>query len=128
MKFIIFFMILFCNSAYAGEFRHFSEWTPEQKAEFLLFSGVSYIDYAQTTSAVKQRDLYYEINPILGKYPSNESVAILTIVSIAYYYTLIGYSEKYPNISIAGRTAMVSTKVFAVWHNDSIGISVSRAW
>ena len=128
MKLIALFFLLFCGTAHAGEFRHFSEWTPEQKAEFLLFSGVSYIDYAQTTSAVKQRDLYYEINPILGKYPSSESVAILTVVSIAYYYFLIGNSEKYTNLSVAGRTAMFSTKVFAVWHNDSIGISVSRAW
>ena len=128
MKYLALFALLFCGTAHAGEFRDFSEWTPEQKAEFLLFSGVSYIDYAQTTSALKQKDVYYEINPILGKYPSNQSVAILTVVSIAYYYTLMGYSEKYPNISITGRSAMFSTKVFAVWHNDSIGISVSRAW
>ena len=128
MKYLVLLFLLFCGTAHAGEFRHFSEWTPEQKAEFLLFSGVSYIDYTQTIWAVKQKGLYYEINPILGKYPSNESVALLSVAGIAYYYFLIGNTEKSPFFSISGRTAMFSVKVAAILHNDSIGISVSKAW
>ena len=117
----------------AGDFRHFSEWTPEQKAEFFAFAGVSYVDYAQTTWAMKQRDangnrLYYELNPILGKHPSKESVALLSVVAAGYYYYLIGSDSINPNYSIMGRTAMFSIKVAAVLHNDSIGISVSKAW
>lgn len=119
--------------ANAGEFRHFLEWNPEQKAEFLAFTGVSYIDYAQTTWAMKQKDananrIYYELNPILGKHPSNESAAALSLVAVGYYYYLIGNESNYPNFSIMGRTAMFSIKVAAVLHNDSIGISVSTAW
>lgn len=117
----------------AGEFRHFSEWTPEQKAEFIAFTGVSYVDYAQTTWAMKQKDVYgnykfYEVNPVLGKRPSNESVAALSVLVVGYYYYLIGIETENPNFSLVGRTSMFSIKVVAVLHNDSIGISVSKAW
>lgn len=125
--------MMFSSMANAGEFRHFSEWTPEQKAEFLLFTGVSYIDYSQTTWAMKQKDtdgnrIYYELNPILGKHPSNESVALLSVIAVGYYYYLIGIDSVDKNSSIMGRTAMFSIKVAAVLHNDSVGISFSTAW
>lgn len=124
---------MFSSMANAGEFRHFSEWSSEQKAEFLAFTGVSYIDYAQTTWAMKQRDangnrIYYELNPILGKHPSKESIALLSVVAVGCYYYLMGNDSMSPNYSIMGRTAMFSIKVAAVLHNDSVGVSVSTAW
>ena len=119
--------------ANAGDFRNFSEWTPEEKAEFLLFTGATYIDFSQTTWAMRQRDAngnstYYEINPILGKHPSNESVAIMSILGVAYYYYLIGSESDHRLFSIISRSSMFSVKAVAILHNDSVGISISKAW
>ena len=126
-------MIALSSMANAGEFRHFSDWTPEKKAEVLLYTGISYVDYSQTTWAMRQNDRqngvhYRELNPILGSYPSNESIALLSLLSVGYYYYLVGNDSKYPKLSIAGRSAMFSVKIVAITYNNSIGISVSKAW
>lgn len=134
MKFLLLLVImLFPSMASAGEFRHFSQWTNEQKAEFFAYSAISYVDYKQTTWALRQRDYagnryFYEINPILGKYPSDRSVAILALVGVSYYYYLIGNDSRYPKFSLMGRTAMFSAKTVVILHNDSIGVSISKVW
>lgn len=126
-------MTLFSNNVFAEEFRHFSEWTAEQKAEFAAFFAISYVDYKQTTWALQQKDstgsrYFHEVNPILGKYPSDQSVAILSLLGVGYYYYLVGNDSKRPEFSVMGRTAMFSTKMLVILHNDSIGVSISKTW
>lgn len=125
-------MLLVCGTAQAGEFRHFSDWTNKERAEFLVYAGLTYTDYRQTTWALKQKNSdgdfkFVELNPILGKRPSNGSVgALLTVSAICYYY-LIG-KDSNPHDTNKARVIFMSLRIAAVAHNDMIGISVSRAW
>ena len=127
------FMLLFCGVAQTGEFRHFSDWTNKERAEFLVYAGLTYTDYRQTTWAIKQKNSdgnfkFVELNPILGKRPSNESVGALLTVGAIWYYYLMGKDTKPHDTTDKARIIFMSIRIAAVAHNDMIGISVSRAW
>ena len=126
-------MLLCCGTAQTGEFRHFSDWTNKEKAEFLVYTGLTYTDYRQTTWAIKQKNSdwnfkFVELNPILGKRPSNESVGALLAAGAIWYYYLIGKDTEPFDTNDGARVIFMSVRIAAVAHNDMIGISVSRAW
>jgi hypothetical protein len=134
MKYLIFiFMLLFCEVAQTGEFRHFSDWTNKERAEFLVYAGLTYTDYRQTTWAIKQRKSdgnfqFVELNPVLGKRPSNESVGALLAVGAIWYYYLIGKDTEPFDTNDKARVIFMSVRIAAVAHNHMIGISVSKTW
>lgn len=54
-------------------FALFSGWTTGEKAGFGFMLGVKSLDWRQTIK-ITESDDYYELNPILGKYPSRSAV------------------------------------------------------
>lgn len=118
-------LCLAANNANA-EFRHFGDWTAEEKAWFTAYTASSYIDYRQTLWASNQRGvngeyLFEEANPLLGKRPSKGKVAAFKLLGVAgLYYGIgeMGFSDK--GFAWAARAAVL-LQVGVVVHNDRIG-------
>ena len=45
-------------------------WSEAQQASGIALGTLLVVDYLQTRQIAKQPELYYEINPVLGKHPS----------------------------------------------------------
>ena len=125
---VILLFLLFSSSCFAGEFKHFNEWETSEKAEFSAFVALSAIDYSQSTWAMRQKDsngnpLYYEWNPLYGKRPSNEKIALGQLLGIAAYYCVIGNQN--PKFV---RGIVLGVKLGVVLHNDSVGIGISKSF
>ena len=116
-----------------AEFRHFSDWTTEEKAWFTTYAASSYIDYRQTSWALNQRDvngkyLFEEANPLLGKRPSSGKIAAFKLLGVAgLYYGIgeMGFSDK--EFAWAAKAAVL-VQAGVVVHNDSIGVSINVAF
>lgn len=120
-------------SVASAEFRHIDDWTKWQKVEFATYTALTYIDYRQTTWAVKQKHpngtyLFDEVNPILGKRPDNIDVAVLLLASVATYYYLVGKSGENPVASASARSIMMTARVAIILHNDSVGVNFNKVW
>lgn len=130
MKLIIILLLsLFSNIA---EARDFKDWTPAEKLEFSLFATAAYMDYKQSAWAMKYKApdgtyVYYESNPVYGKRPSKETLMVGQIISLAAYYYLISEYGDNKTITLMRRSVLIA-KIGVVVHNDSIGISFSKAW
>lgn len=128
---IILLFSLFSNNILADN-RSFKEWTPVEKLEFSLFAAATYIDYRQSSWAMKQQNadgtyIFYEGNPMYGKRPSSEKLMIGQALSLASYYYLIAEHGDNKAITLIRRSLLVA-KIGITVHNDSIGVSVSKAW
>lgn len=132
MKLLFLLFIIFFSNAAWGEGRSFSEWTPREKTEFFAYAALSYIDYRQTSWAMKQRTpsgekSYREMNPLFGSNPSNSTLAAGMGVGVAIFYYLIASSDNEETYRTT-RAVLLTTRVAVVMHNDSLGVSISRAW
>lgn len=127
---------LFPISAYSNDFRHYNEWTKEEKIEFITFTAVAYADYRMTEWALEQRNpngtyVYYEANPFLGRRPNDTKLMAYQLVSIACYYYLVGYhydSPKTQKTIEKIRYFAMGARIGVLVHNDSIGIQFSKAF
>ena len=116
-----------------AEFRHFGDWTTEEKAWFTTYAASSYIDYRQTSWALNKRGvngeyLFEEANPLLGKRPNSSKVAAFKLLGVAgLYYGIgeMGFSNK--EFAWAARAAVL-LQVGVVIHNDSIGAEFKIAF
>jgi hypothetical protein len=130
--FFIVFLLLVSPSIESREFKHFNDWSKQEKIEFMIYTGLSFIDYQQTEWAMEQKDangkfLYKESNPLstffTGKRPNNEEIIMAQLVGLSSYYLLIamGCDKKI-------RHSLMGMKVGVVAHNESIGISVTKVF
>ena len=109
------------STAYA-EFRHFNNWTTEEKALYTGYATVAYIDHRQTRAALSDPcECYQEANPLYGSNPhKDKSIAINAAVLGLIYYGVGASKEDDFNPfllgGLLGRTAVVI-------HNDSVGVS-----
>ena len=127
IKFFLLFL-LFGTPAAAAEFRHFDSWTNKEKAEFITYGSLVYIDYKQSTWALKQRDangnrLFREINPMFGKYPDDQELLVAQILSMGVYYYLVGNSYD-PHT----RGTILGLRLAAVIHNDGMGARIYKVF
>jgi hypothetical protein len=132
MKWVLLFFSLFFSSTASAEFRHFSEWNDKEKTEYLLYTGLAYIDYSQTSWAMKQKtpngmSMFMEKNPIYGKNPSNDKIILGQLIGISIYYYYIGANDDRFSYHFA-RGILMGSKIVAVVHNDAVGVSISKAW
>lgn len=124
--------LLFSGNCFADNFKHFSKWETSDKIEFSAFVGLSAIDYAQTTWAVRQKDLngnplYNEANPFYGKRPSNDKVMLGQLIGVGMYYWAIGSQDNHPNSKLF-RGIILGTKLAVILHNDAIGVKVFKSF
>ena len=134
-RYLIKFYILFLciPVAQAGEFRHFSEWTNKEKAEFATYTSLSIIDYKQTEWALDQNRKqgiyqYTELNPLLGSNPSDEKLMVATALQVAYYYWMIGADSEDKKYLRFVRGFASGIRVMAVIHNDGIGARITKVF
>ena len=104
-----------------AEFRHFNDWSNKEKALFLSYGTVAYIDHRQTRVALTDPcNCYQEANPLYGGNPhKDKSIAINLAAMGLIYYAVGSFEEDKLNPYIFGATA---GRTAVVIHNDSIGI------
>lgn len=116
---IIPFLIL--SGSAEAEFRHFNDWSNKEKALFLTYGTVAYIDHQQTRSALADPcECYREANPLYGSNPHRDKSIAINLAALGIIYGAVGSFEEdklnpYLLGATLGRTAVVI-------HNDSIGI------
>ena len=119
-KLILLFLFLFPTNA-LSEFRHYNDWTTREKLEFASYALVNYTDYAQTEYCFREIPTCKEINPILGKNPSDGLLVGAFLASQLSYYYLIGSSSEH-------RKWIFAFKIAIVVSNDINGVSISKVW
>ena len=104
-----------------AEFRHFNDWSKKEKALFLTYGTVAYIDHRQTRTALSDPcNCYQEANPLYGTNPHADKSIAINLAAMSVIYWAVGSFEEdklnpYLFGATLGRTAVVI-------HNDSIGI------
>ena len=131
VKILIFLFLI--PTSYAGEFRHFNEWTNLEKAEFAAYTSLSIIDYNQTEWALDQnrkqdKYQYTELNPLLGSNPSDEKLMAATALQVAFYYWMIGADSEDKKYLRYGRGLASGVRLIAVIHNDGIGARITKVF
>ncbi len=122
MKLILAFIAcLWCVDVRA-EFRHFNEWTDKEKALFLGYNLVSYVDYSQTKSALSDPcDCYSEANPLFGKNPHRDTLLLTNVVVSGIAYYTIG--KDIPDHFNTSMTTGIALRTYIVYSNHQTGIS-----
>jgi hypothetical protein len=110
-----------------AEFRHFDDWSDKEKALFLTYGTVAYIDHRQTRIALDDPcNCYTEVNPLYGRHPHRDkSIAINLAVMGVIYWGVGSLPEDKINPYLLGATL---GRTAVVIHNDSVGISWTRAF
>lgn len=110
-----------------AEFRHFDDWSDKEKALFLTYGTVAYIDHRQTRLALNDPcNCYTEANPLYGSNPhKDKSIAINLAAAGLIYWAVGSFPEDELNPYLLGATL---GRTAVVIHNDSIGISWTRAF
>lgn len=67
---------------------HADKWSRNDKARQAIYVIGDIIDWRQTLKAIEQPDKYYEINPILGKYPTRGEVNVYSVVSLSAHFII----------------------------------------
>ena len=137
MKNLIYFFVLsLLSTAAHAESTIFKDWTVEQKVQFTTLTLLSGIDYAQTTWMTKQKVgskyTYHELNPLLGKRPTDFQVGIAQIAFIGFNYYLISKEKDMlpfaRKISENTRWLMTGYKFSVVIYNQENGITFSKVF
>lgn len=116
---IIPFLIL--SGSTHAEFRHFNDWSTKEKALFVTYGTVAYIDHRQTRAALTDPcNCYREANPAFGNNPHKDKSIAINLAAAGLAYWAVGsfpedYLNPYLGFATIGRAAVVI-------HNDSIGI------
>ena len=119
-------LIILCltPSVSHAEFRHFNDWTKEEKALYTGYNLISYIDYSQTKSALSDLcNCYIEANPIFGKNPDSDTILAANVLASAYVYYSVG--SRLPNNFNKTMAVVTGVRTAIVIHNDQIGVSWS---
>ena len=120
----------FLDGTYAGdEFRHFNDWSKQEKLAFTSFVALQAIDIKQTAWGLKQKRengtwMYKEANPLYGNRPSTGKVlAIQAIATLGTYYVL-GKAPKKARRRFY--MAMIPLKLAVIVRNNHIGLTFSK--
>ena len=110
-----------------AEFRHFDDWSDKEKALFLTYGTVAYIDHRQTRIASNDPcNCYTEANPLYGSNPHKDKSMAINLAALGIIYGAVGsFPEDKLNPYLLGATL---GRTAVIIHNDSIGISWTRAF
>ena len=133
---IYFFVLSLLSTAAHAESTIFKDWTTEQKVQFTSLTLASAIDFSQTTWMTKQKVgseyAYNELNPLLGKRPTDFQVGIAQIAFIGFNYYLISKEKDMlpfaRKISENARWLMTGYKFSVVIYNQQNGITFSKVF
>ena len=117
MRVVLFAIIflLFASYSYAGE------WNPTDKILFRSFIVLQVIDYNQTLAVVHDDD-YYELNPIMGRHPSDSTILLYFAGSTVVNYLIAdALSLKYRR---AWLVASVLFQAVNVGRNYNMGLKI----
>ena len=108
-------LIAFASSAQA-------EWTKRQRDLELTYQILHFVDWRQTRHLSGNPDDYYEVNPIMGRHPSKQTVdAYFAASSLAH----VGISAMLPDeIRDYWQMVTIGIKTAVVGWNFSIGIKM----
>lgn len=122
--------LCFAANVHADGFRHYSDWTTEEKAWFTGHAALSYVDYKQTMWMVKQKTpdglwMYEESNPMFPKRVRSHQIGTAKLIGLALNYWVIGkYSFNHKPTKYATMANAIGLGIVVV-NNHNIGISVS---
>ena len=115
------------TTVHANEFRHWNEWTNKEKVSFAAYNALTYIDYSQTKRALSHPcGCYVESNPIFGKDPHPDKLAIANVLASAYLYRYLGKQD--PDGGLPALWIVSGMRVGVIIHNDQVGISWKAAF
>lgn len=115
---IILFVTAILSLSGCAHYKH-DPWTKKDTAYHAASTILMAIDWRQT-KYIANDDRYYEINPILGKYPSQNEVDLYFAVS---WMAKTGIAYVLPAKWRRGwQISMISISAICVGHNYSIGI------
>ena len=122
--------LCFAANVSADDFRHFNEWTSEEKSWVATNAVLSYVDYRQTMWMVKQKHpngqwMYEEANPMFPKRVRSHQIGWAKVAAMGLQYYAVGkygFADSRVKWSIIGNTVLQGA---VVAHNHSIGVSVS---
>lgn len=115
LSFFVLFVISFNSNAYNLD-------NYADQSEYLLYGAVM-VDWAQTRWAKRnywKQDGPYELNPILGKYPSTTTIDSMLISSLLLHYYVNKTQPSY--FRSMWNTFWVSIEIGATYTNYKLGI------
>jgi hypothetical protein len=98
-----------------------SEWTGTDLGLQSIDAGLMYIDWKQT-SQFSKNPKYYELNPIIGKHPSQDKINAYFITSLLLK-TLIANELPHPQRTW-WQVFIISVSMICIYRNESIGIGI----
>ena len=120
-------IMLFCSSVAQAEFRHWNDWTKKEKVSFAAYNTLTYMDYSQTKRALSHPcGCYVEANPIFGKDPHPDRLAIANVLASAYLYRYMGKQD--PDGGLPALWIVSGMRIGVIIHNDKVGISWNTAF
>jgi len=116
---LIFLLILIPYSVQAYQFC--KNWTKYDTAFEVTYVGLTVIDWGQTRNMVKEGG-YHEINPLLGRHPSLDTVDTLIPLSIvAHGLVSMALPPKYRRY---WQVLFIGGEIAAVWNNYNVGLRI----
>lgn len=118
-------LFLFLASPVYADFRHFNDWSKEEKALYLTNATLSYIDTKQTIYALEHKcGCYAEGNSfIYGSDPHPDKVILINLATNGLIYFAIGNSKQLSRFEKNAFWVVNAIRFSVVQHNSSIGIS-----
>jgi hypothetical protein len=114
MRKLLFVLSIMCSPAHADV----GDWDTKTKVEFGISTVLILSDYAVTRYALHHTDLV-EANPLLGKHPSDGTLAAFTLLSVyGNYYAFDHLNEKQRFWYFVGNSLL---RGLVVNHNISLG-------
>ena len=98
-----------------------NSWTTEDTLWQSAFVGITLVDYAQTSWAMRRAD-YREANPVLGPRPSQERLNYSIGAAILAHTLISAYLDK-PNRR-AWQIIGITIESWAVYHNYGTGCQI----
>jgi len=117
---LIIFIILISCPVQAYTFAE--QWTKTDSALEAVYIGSTIIDWGQTRDIAKHPQEYHEINPVLGRHPSLDTVDILIPAGIvAHGIISMALPPKY---RIYWQAVFIGIEGFTVLSNYNIGLRI----
>lgn len=115
MKYILLLLVCFCLNVHSREF------TEDEKNMFVASQVLIVADWMQTRDIVRQPDIYWENNSVLGRHPSMGEVNKYFIASLVGNYYFTNYLDKNRMLWLQIHTV---TRGATVANNARIGLTM----
>lgn len=106
------------NTSFAND-----KWDNSDKALFATYTVVRAADMAQTINIARNPDRFHEMNPLLGRHPSEQKVIGFFIISHALIWLAADYMP--PKARKLFLTGGIAIEAGFVANNSRLGIKVS---